>query len=384
MKATGIIVEYNPLHNGHLYHIEETRKQSNCDVLICVMSGNFTQRGEPAMVDKFTRTRMALENKVDLVIELPFVFSVQSADVFSLTAVSILHHLGVTDIYFGSESGDISTLEELANILESKRYNDLVKTYMKDGNSYPTSSDLAMKDINPSNDYDLPNNILGIQYINAIRTLKSNIQLHTIKRQSTGYYSEETKDTNIQSATAIRKLLLANKDVCNYVPKSVSELLSNRKIVTLNDFSSQLKYILSSQTNDDLKTLFNITEGIENRILGIKDFTDADDLVNKLLTRRYTNSKIRRTLVHILCNTKQSLLTSFDIPYIRVLGMNDFGKQYLNHIKKDISLPIITKISKEKHKILEHELTVSKIYSLVSDKDIYKEEFNPVIYLRFR
>lgn len=384
MKATGIIVEYNPLHNGHLHHIEETRRLSQCDVLICVMSGNFTQRGEPAMVDKFTRTKMALENKVDLVIELPFVFSVQSADIFSYTSVSILNLLGVEDIYFGSESGDIKKLETLADILEDREYNDLVKKYLKEGNSYPTASDKAMKLMHPSVDYDLPNNILGIQYIQAVKKLDSHIQLHTIPRQSTGYYTEETKNTNIQSATTIRKLLLNNKPIKDYVPMSVFDLLQNRKVVTLNDFTEQLKYILSSYTKEDLIQLFNITEGIENRILSIDHFNSVDDLINQLLTRRYTNSKIRRVLIHILCNTKKSLLESFDIPYIRVLGMNDAGKGYLNQIKKDCKVPIITKISKERHPILNHELTVSKVYSLVSDHDIYKQEFNPVIYLRFR
>ena len=131
MKTVGIIVEYNPLHNGHLYHIEETRRLSGCDTLICVMSGNFTQRGEPAIIDKFTRTKMAINNGVDLVIELPFVFTVQNADIFAQTSVSILNHLDVDEVYFGSETGDIGALHKLGDVLKSETYNNLVKAYSK-------------------------------------------------------------------------------------------------------------------------------------------------------------------------------------------------------------------------------------------------------------
>ena len=383
MKTVGIIVEYNPLHNGHLHHINETKRLSGCDVLVCVMSGNFTQRGEPALIDKFTRTKMALNNGVDLVIELPFVFSVQSADVFSYTSVALLHHIGVDEIYFGSESGDISKLEELADVISSKPYNDLLKLILNQGNSYPTASDMAMKELHPQSDYDLPNNILGIQYITAVRKLNSKIKLFTIPRLSTGYYSEETRNTNIQSATAIRKLLLNNSSIRNYVPKDVYELLENRKIIHLDLFSDQMKYIISSSKKEDLVQIFNMTEGIDNRILKTRSFESVSDLVNQLLTRRYTNSKIKRNLIHILCNTKANLIDSFEIPYIRILGMNNTGKGYLNTIKKDMTVPLITKIKEKKHPYLEHEIHVSKIYQLVSDIDVFKEEFKPVIYLRF-
>lgn len=382
MKTVGIIVEYNPLHNGHVYHIEETRRLSNCDTLICVMSGNFTQRGEPALIDKFTRTRMALENNVDLVVELPFVFSVQSADMFSYTSVSILNHLGVDEIYFGSESGDIKKLEKIADIMEQDNYNNLVKEYLSKGLSYPTSSNNALHDLYPNEDYDAPNNILGIQYIKAVRKINPDIALHTISRKNTGYYSN-IEEGSIQSATAIRKLIKDNKDISAYVPSSVVKLLQNRKVIDINDFSEQFKYIISSQSSEELRTLFNVTEGIENRILKTTEFKSVDELIEKVISRRYTNSKLRRILIHILCNTKKELLTSFDAPYVRVLGMNDQGRLHLNKIKTDISIPLITKIKEEKHPYLEQELTASKIYSLVSDKDVLKLEYEPVIYLHF-
>jgi len=379
MKIVGIITEYNPLHNGHLYHIEETRRLSKCDVLICVMSGNFTQRGEPALVDKFTRTRMALESKVDMVIELPFVFSVQSANMFAYTSVSILNHMAVDEIYFGSESGDITQLTRVCDLLESDEYNGLVKVYLSEGYSFPTSSDKAVRELTNSTIYDSPNNILGIQYIKAAKKLNSSIKMKTIKRRNADYFSEIIAESNIQSATTIRKLLAEGTDVSKYIPKKVVELLKNRKIIDISMFKDQLQYLINSSTQNDLKEIFGVTEGLENRILKCKDFKDVDDLIIQIISRRYTNSKIKRTLMHMLCNTKNELMKGFDIPYIRILGMNKVGQEYLSTIKKDIEVPIITKIKDKKHPYLEHELRASKVYSLVSDIDVFKEEFQPVI-----
>ncbi len=383
MKVAGIIVEYNPLHNGHLHHIQETKKLSNCDYLIAVMSGNFTQRGEPAMIDKFSRTKMALKNQVDLVIELPFVFSVQSADIFAYTSVAILNHLGVDEIYFGSESGNIDELFYLSKVLQSAEYNKLVLEYSKLGNSYPTSSDMAIKKLTNSKIYDLPNNILGIHYINAVKKLKSDIKIKTIKRIEAGYYEEFNKDKSIQSASGIRKMLKTGIDIKNYVPDSVYKILDDRLVVDFNMFTEHLKYKILSATKEDLKGIFNITEGFENRVKKIRDFEDIDDLISQLLTRRYPHSNIRRSLIHILCNTEKNVLTSFEIPYIRILGMNQVGQQYLNLIKKDLTIPLISKISGSKHSYLEMELKASKIYSMVSDIDVFKEELQPPILFAF-
>lgn len=379
MKVAGIIVEYNPLHNGHLHHILETRKKSGCDYLIAVMSGSFTQRGEPAMIDKFSRTKMALQNHVDLVIELPFVFSVQSADIFAYTSVAILNHLKVDEIYFGSESGNIDELVYLSDILDSTEYNELVLKYSKEGNSYPTSSDLAVKDLTDSSIYNLPNNILGIQYIRAVKKLKSNIKICTINRISTDYYDEFTKGTDIQSATAIRKMLKKGEDISNFVPSNVYDILKDRKIVDLEMFTEHLKYRIHSATKEDLGAIFNINEGFENRIKKVNNFVNVKDLISQIITRRYTNSKIRRSLIHVLCNTLKTTVTSFEIPYIRILGMNQAGQKYLNSIKKDLDVPLISKISDGIHPYLDMDLKASKIYSMISDIDVFKEEFKPLI-----
>ncbi len=380
MKTVGIIVEYNPLHNGHIYHINETKRLSKCDRLVCVMSGNFTQRGEPAIMDKFTRTKWALNNGVDLVIELPFVFTVQNADIFAYTSVGILHKLGVDEIYFGSETGDIDELKELGKILKGKPYNELVKTHMKNGTSYPTSSDLAMKELYPNTSFDLPNNILGIQYLLAGEKLISTIDFKTIKRTSTNYYDEETKGTNIQSATSIRKLQKASEDFSHYVPMDVNESLKNAITVDYEDFYPHLKYLLRSSTKHDLHLLFGMEEGIENRLLKVKHFTTTSELIHKALTRRYTISRMKRTLAHALCNVKKTDITSFEIPYIRVLGMNRKGQSFLNEIKHDLDVPLIVKVSEGIHPYLDIEIRVSKIYSLVSDEYLFMNEFKQPIF----
>ncbi|MBN2604772.1 MAG: nucleotidyltransferase [Bacilli bacterium] len=383
MKTVGIIVEYNPLHNGHLHHIMETRRISKCDCLIAVMSGNFTQRGEPAIVDKFTRTKMALLSHVDLVIELPFVFSVQSADIFAYGAVSLLTHLQVDEIYFGSESGSMEELTELSKVIASPEYDVLLQKHLKEGNSYPTSSDLAVKELSSSLIYHQPNNILGIQYISALKKCKSNIVLKTIKRSSTNYHDSLTSGTNIQSATAIRALMKSNQDYSNFVPSIVNELLQDRKPVDIEDFSQLLKYQIMSSSISDLENIFMMNEGLENRIKKCDDFDSIENFIKQIISKRYTNSKLKRTIIHLLCQTEKAKLTDLEVPYIRVLGFNDVGKAYLSLVKKTLTIPIISKMKEHIHDYLDLELKASKIYSIMSDTDTFKAEFLPIIYLRF-
>ena len=331
-------------------------------------------------MDKFTRTKWALNNGVDLVVELPFVFTVQNADIFALTSVSILDKLGVDEIYFGSETGDIKELRLLGDIVSSEEYNNLVKKHMKNGTSYPTSSDQAMKELHPNSSFDLPNNILGIQYLLAGKKLESNITFHTIKRTSTNYFDEETKGTSIQSATSIRKLLKVKKDISSYVPSDVNESLTSQKLVDYEDFFSNIKYLLHSSTSIELNQLFGMEEGIENRLLKTKDYHSTNEFIQKSLTRRYTNSKIQRTLAHALCNVKKTDITSFDVPYVRVLGMNELGRSVLRDIKHDIDVPLLSKVSEGLHPYLDIEIRVSKVYSLGNNEYDYKQEFKQPIF----
>ena len=383
MKATGIIVKYNPLHNGHVYHINQTKERSKTDCLIAVMSSHFTQRGEPTLIDKFTRTGFALNNGVDMVIELPFVFGVQNADIFAKASVNILDILKVKDIYFGSETNDISSLEKIISLLESDAYQEMLKENLNQGFSYPTSSNKAIQDLAKNDFYDKPNAILGIQYLKAAKDLNSNINLYPIQRIKTGYYEDIKGGSTVQSATAIRKLLFNKQPISEYVPFDVNQSLSSRKLVSYNDFIEPLKYILQSKTSSELANIFNMKEGFENRLLKVRDFTDIEDLISQIISKRYTNSFIKRTLTHTICNTSADSIKSFNIPYIRILGMNEKGRTYLNQVKNDIDIPIITNVKEGIHPYLDIELRVSKIYSLASDKDTFKMEFNPKLNLRF-
>ncbi|PAT01634.1 hypothetical protein CI105_06065 [Candidatus Izimaplasma bacterium ZiA1] len=387
MKIAGIIVEYNPLHNGHLHHIMETRRLSECDCLIAVMSGNFTQRGEPAIYDKFLRTKMALYNHVDLVVEIPYILTVQNADVFAYASVDLLNHLGVDEIYFGSESGDVKLLEELSEVIVSDEYNLAIKKYLKDGDSYPTASNNAMNDIYPNTEYSKPNNILGIQYLISRNKINKNIKIKTIKRIYNDYHDTLLNNSHIQSASAIRKLI-KDDDFDNYpykefIPENVFELIKDKAYNDIELFYNELKYRLNSVKKDELSQILSIDEGIESWFIKHRDFPNVEFLINSLLTRRYTNSKIKRSLMHILLNTKKSELTTFDVPYVRVLGMNNKGRSHLSNIKKEIKVPLITNVSSNIHPYLELDLLTSRIYSLGDSSDLMKEELKPVIFLRF-
>ena len=207
------------------------------------------------------------------------------------------------------------------------------------------------------------------------------MKIKTIERIKTNYHDEFTEGTEIQSASAIRKLLKVNKDIANFVPDSVNELLKDRKVIDLEMFYDYLKYKILSSSNKELGEIFGIKEGLENRIKSIKEFSSVQDLIEKTISRRYTNSKLKRSLTHILCQTNKNILDPIEIPYIRILGMNDTGKSYLNSVKKDLTIPLISKVTENIHPYLDTELKVSMIYSLVSDRDIFKEEFHPVIYV---
>ena len=379
MRVAGIVVEYNPLHYGHLHHLNETKKLSGADLVIAVMSSHVVQRGEFSIADKFTKTKWALKAGVDLVIELPGVFSLQSADLFARTSVDILHRLGVTDLYFGSETGDIKPLEFLVELMNTDQYHDQLKHHMNQGKSYPTSSDLALKSLTDSEIFALPNNILGLQYLRAIKDLKSPMKAHTIKRLAAGYYDDIVDDSAIQSATSIRRLHGNQAPINAFVPPYV-----HRDLSTIDPFDDTrlfpyMMYTLKTSTAETLRNLFGFEEGLENLFLKHHDAGSYSELLERLSSARYTNAKIKRTLMHMVIGIKKDVLTTFEIPYIRVLGMNKTGQQYLNRIKKDYPIPLITKIKADKHPYLDYELRITRLFDLVHQTNYFKQEFKPVI-----
>ena len=366
MKKIGIICEYNPFHNGHLYHISKIKEMFDDSLIILVMSGNFTQRGEASIIPKYSKCDIALLSGIDLVIELPFIFATQSADVFAKTSIEILDKLNVDYVVFGSETNDINKLTMFAKTqINNKKYDKLVKEYLDKGVNYPTALSKALYQLTDKK-IDKPNDILGVSYIREILKLNSNITPICIKR-SNDYNSIELND-NITSASSIRYALLNGDDVKNYVPEYVYDYLKN-PIFTKNYFNL-LKYkIMTENTLEEYQT---VDEGIQNRIKKcIINSKDLDDLILKVKTKRYTYNKLSRMFIHILCNLKKEEVKKYNkISYIRVLGFNIKGRNYLNEIKKDIDIPIITNFSRTNDPILDIEMRSTCVYaSILNEKD---------------
>ncbi len=366
MKICGIIVEYNPMHNGHLYHLEKCKKLTNCDMLIAVMSGNFVQRGEPAIVNKQIRTEMALQAGVDLVIELPYLFAVSHADLFAFGAIKLLNELGVNEIIFGSETNDLNLLKNIAEITESTLFNQQIKVKLGEGYSYPESAYLTIKSLIKT-DHELDaNDLLGIQYIRNIIKINPKISFNSIKRIHTKYNDSKISHETFASATNIRNALLNNQDITNYVPQYVNTVLTNNSLHSWYDYYPYLKYqIISNQ--DNLNEIHDINEGLEKAI--IKNVSKNDsftDLVQSLVSKRYTKAKIKRILTHTLNRvTKVDALNILDGPkHIRILGIKKEKSQYLKQIKKKTNIPIITNVNKDNYSQLKLDIRINEIYHL--------------------
>jgi len=363
--TVGIIVEYNPFHNGHLYHIEKIKEMYPDATIVAVMSGNFTQRGEASILNKWDKTELALFYGVDLVVELPFVFATQSADIFAKASIELLTHLNIDVLVFGSETNNIKLLTDIAHIqLNDKKYNKLVEEYLKEGINYPTALSKALFTITGKN-INKPNDILGLSYIREIIRQGSNIKPICIKRNN-DYNSKELND-NITSATSIRYALERNEDISNYVPSFTNEKLKNKLIFT-NDFFPFLKYkLLTDQNLDNYQT---VEEGIENRFLKyIVSSKSLEEFMLKIKTKRYTYSKLNRMFLHILVSfTKEEAENFQNNEYIRILGFNYKGKEYLNKIKNDLEIPLVVKFASIKNPILDLEFRSTCLYASVLDE----------------
>ena len=379
MKAVGIVVEYNPLHYGHIHHIKEAKALTGADVMIAVMSGHVVQRGNFSIADKFQKTKWAMQSGVDLVIELPSVFVLQSADLFARTSVQLLDYLNVEFLVFGSETGNIEQLKKIAKIMRDPEYQTLVKAYMSQGYSYPNSCGHALKNYNQSNIHEHPNNILGLQYIQAIHHLKSPIEALTIQRIESDYHDALKPNQIIQSASAIRQCIKNNTSITQYVPKYVNDSLNQTPYIDIESYIEIFQALLATHNAETLNAIFSFEEGFENRLLKVENFSSVATLVEQVKTPRYTHAKIHRSLMHMLLNIQKETLSTFDVPYIRVLGMNKKGQAYLNQVKKTLEVPLITKIKQDRHPYLEIELNITKLYDLKVNKALFKKEFNPLI-----
>lgn len=375
MEIIGIVAEYNPFHNGHLYQIQKIKEKYPDSILVAVVSSTFTQRGTVSILNKWTKTKIALDNHIDIVIELPFVYATQSSDIFAKGAVALLNKLKVTRIIFGTERDNLNELSLSADIqLNNKEYHKLVKLYLSKGLNYPTATNKALEDLT-GQVVTTPNDLLALSYIKEIKSNNYQIKYENIKRTSS-YHGIEINN-NITSASNIRKLYQENKDIDNLIPYSKEQLYK----VDMNKFLPLLKYqIFLNQ--DNLNKYQTVDEGIEGRIIKyITKSSTYEELINNIKTKRYTYNKISRMLLHILISFTKEEAQNINIDYIRLLGFSPNGKNYLNKIKKELDVPLITGYKKNISKVLDIELRTTKIYTLIIGNELLLEEYRnkPII-----
>jgi len=393
MKIVGLITEYNPFHNGHLHHINMAKKITNADFVVVIMSGDFVQRGVPAIIDKYSRTQMALSCGADLVIELPSIYATSSAEFFAYGAVSILDKMGCIDyLCFGSEYGETDVLQTIAKVLvnEPDEFKISLKKYLKEGYSFPVARTKALLEFSYDdtasnteleNILSEPNNILAIEYIKAILKLKSSMQPVTIKRIVSGYYDTSIHDT-ICSASAIRAALQTGGlgTFRNQVPESVYEILlkayNQTFPVYLNDFSSMLKYRLLLKNSKPLSSYLDVSEALSNTIMNqLSNFKNIEDFANLIKSKHYTLTRINRALIHILLNIENDSVNESAL-YIRILGFKKDSSALLTIIKEHASIPVISKLADSKNLlsssamyILSQDIFAADIYNtIVTDK----------------
>ncbi|PXW92621.1 putative nucleotidyltransferase [Streptohalobacillus salinus] len=391
LKALGLIVEYNPFHNGHLYHIEESLKKSNAEVVIAVMSGQFLQRGAPAIVDKFTRAKMAIDHGCDLVIELPTIFATQHSDIFSTAALTLLNKCQIDHLIFGSESGDIDALMGLQNKLDANRsaINQSIKPYLDDGLNYPLAYQKAVVALGlQSDEKSTPNNILGLGYIKARNAINPDITIGTIKRKQAAYH-DGVLQTPISSATAIRNSLFEEtKQPETAMPKKAyHDLISYRtqtgRYHSWDLYYPYIKYRLLTDDLSELRTIQGMDEGIEYRLVrAAKQATTFTEFLKMIHTKRYTHTRISRLLVQLLLSIKavdvESQLNALPkLNQFRLLGQSKQGERYLKYLKHRADISFFGQVKKEMPPHLSLDVTASRIYYQPLMDTFISREFRP-------
>ena len=386
-RVLGIIAEYNPFHNGHMYHLQKAKEQSGAQYCICVMSGNFVQRGNTSIVDKWKKAEMALLNGVDLVIELPTIYSVASAEGFSLGAIKLLNNLKIVDaISFGTETSDFAALNNISSIVneEPMKYKSILNSELKKGLSFPKARENAlMLYLNDNKRYDnilnTPNNILAIEYLKALKKIKSTIQPIPVKREKV-YYNDNVIVDEFASATAIRKLLKNEEfsEIRKVVPKSTYQILKKETelgnvVLDLSRYEKEIIYNLRRMTVSEIAELPDVNEGLEHSLKNAANYSnDITNLINIVKTKRYTVTRIQRILICALLGiTKRDVgMAKKAEPYIRVLGFNEKGKELISRInKQNPKATVITSVKKFQDK--NNNNKNSKIYKRLLDIDIF-------------
>lgn len=394
MKVLGIIAEYNPMHTGHIYHISKAKEITGCDTVIVIMSGSFTQQGNIAIINKFERAKQAIQNGVDLVIEIPSAFASSDAGNFAYKSVSILNDLNVDAICFGAETDNI---ERLKLISETLIYKDKeiwieIKNELKKGISFAKARNNSLNKFLNEDDINIilsPNNILALEYLKTLKVLNSNIIPFAIHRESN--FNSHILENCYTSSTSIRKALENKcnlKDIQKYIPENVSKYLKNNKIIFNNDFFEILKYKIISMNENDLKEINGVSEGIENKLKKeICNSYSYDEFLFKIKSKRYELSRIKRILVNILLNISKNdfnLLKENNSNYAHILAFNHDKKDLLSHISNTSNIPVISSLNnktlsylnKYQKLSLDIDIYASNIYSMLINQKINKDYTN--------
>ena len=396
-RVLGIIAEYNPFHNGHLYHIAKSKQETGAQYVVAVISGNFVQRGNTSIVNKWIKAKMALSNGVDLVIELPTIYSISSAENFAEGAIKILNSLGVVDtVSFGMEAKDISTLNNIATVLytEPKEYVTMLSHELKKGNSFPKARENALmmylNDIKRyANVMAGSNNILGIEYLKAMKKTKSTIIPIGIKREKVLYNDKYIVD-EFASATAIRKMLMTKEldGISKVMPRSSyiqlgEELKIGHYVIDISRFEKEIIYMLRRMSIEEIANLPDVSEGLENSIKNAANSCNTlNELVNIIKTKRFTQTRIQRILLYgLLGITKKKMETSRKVtPYVRVLGFNNKGKELISEMMRlNPKLNVVTSVkkyidtvaNKNLKGMLETDILATNVYTLGYYSDSY-------------
>lgn len=383
MKTAGVIAEFNPFHRGHQYFLEEIRRQSGADYIIAVMSGDFVQRGTPAIFNKYIRTEMALAGGADLVCELPLISACSSAERFTNGGTTLLESMGcVQELWFGSECGNIELLRRCALLFseEPEAYRSMLKEEMKSGKSYPAARASAaasfLQDDAISSVLSMPNNILGIEYIRSLLTISSGIRPRTLKRKGSGYSDSEIKEQSFSSAAAIRNLILTEpqetaQESLSCLRKQLPErscqiLVSSRKSnppVTEDDFSEMLLYQLYKEDPDSLSAYLDLGPDLAKRIFNLRSrFTSFSQFADQVKTKNITRTSVNRALLHILTGIKSEDSAAISHPAcIRVLGFRKDSSPLLTELAKSAKLPLVTHASDLKQVLRPDQLRSAEL-----------------------
>ena len=363
MDAIGIIVEYNPFHNGHLYQINKVKELYPNSKIVVILNGYFLERGLISLETKKEKTRLALKYGVDLIIELPFVFGSNSADTFASASLYLLNELKVKKLVFGSESNDITLLKTIASKQLEPDFDKKLKTYLDEGLNYPTALNKAI-----GIRLDSPNDLLGVSYIKAILQNNYDIEPITIKR--TNDYHDNKLNDSIVSASNIREKFNNGENISKYIPEG------NLVNINYDLFFQLLKYKILS--DDKLNEYLTVDEGIDNKLKKvINEVNSINELINSIKTKRYTYNRLMRMFIHILIGYKKTDRNLIKNPeYIRLLGFSEEGSIYLNSIKKDLDLPLVTKYTHLDSVIKDYELKAASIYEQLTTESVMEFELN--------